>query len=75
MGGCHDLLEYGQTQDINKQILLSEDCVVEDINPDRASETNVHFLLNFLLNVVRYYCLRSNFLLRIKNVVVPREQN
>ena len=28
-------------------MLLSEDCVVEDINPTRASETNVYILLNF----------------------------
>ena len=34
---CNDQLENGQTQDINKQIVLSEDCVVEDITPTRAS--------------------------------------
>ena len=41
------------TQDINKQMLLLEDCVVEDINLTRASETNIYILLNFLL---RYHC-------------------
>ena len=49
LGGCHNQLENGQTQDINKQMLHSEDndYVVEDINPTKASETNVYILLNF----------------------------
>ena len=34
---------------ISMQMLLSEDCVVEDINPTRASETSINILLIFLL--------------------------
>ena len=43
-----------------KQMLLSKDCVVKDINPTRCSQRNVYILLNFfLLNVVRYHCVQG----------------
>ena len=41
-------LRMDKSQDINKQMLLYENCVIKNMNPTRPSEANVYILFIFI---------------------------
>ena len=61
----------GQTQEVNRQMLLS-DCVVDDINSTRASEKNVYILLIFYWMWLDITVSKIKLPPKIKKIGIPK---